>query len=85
MKPKKSKLESLTKKQIESVTRHAEKRDDIPVVTSKQVNMRVNNELLSRIKVLASAQGVPFTTFLGGLIREDIDRLWKVYKKASGE
>ena len=85
MKPKKSKLETLTKKQIENITGKVEKRSDIPLVSSKQVNMRVNDELLERIKLLASAQGLPFTTFLGRLIREDIDRLWKVYKKVSGE
>jgi predicted DNA binding CopG/RHH family protein len=85
MKVKKSKLETLTKKQIESITEKAEKRSDIPLVSSGQVNMRVNNELLQRIKLLAAAQGLPFTTFLGRLISEDIDRLWKVYKKVSGD
>jgi predicted DNA binding CopG/RHH family protein len=85
MKMKKSKLETLTKKQIENITEKVERRSDVPLVSSKQVNMRVNDELLERIKLLANAQGLPFTTFLGRLIREDIDRLWKVYKKVSGD
>ena len=85
MKTKKTKLEALTKKQIENITKRAEKRSDIPVVSSKQVNMRINGELLERIKLLAAAQGLPFTTFLGKLLKEDVDRLWKVFKQASGD
>jgi len=83
MKTKKSRLETLTKRQIESITERAEARSDVPVVSSKQVNMRVNDALLGRIKQLAAAQGLPFTTFLGRLLKEDIDRLWRVYKKAN--
>ncbi|MDZ4678419.1 MAG: hypothetical protein SGI74_13030 [Oligoflexia bacterium] len=85
MKTKKSKLETLSKKQIENITEKVEKRSDIPLVSSKQVNMRVNSELLQRIKLLAAAQRLPFTTFLGKLIKEDVDRLWKVFKKVSGD
>ncbi len=82
MKRKKSKLELLTKSQIEAITEKAEGRSDIPVVTSKQVNMRLSADLIARIKLLAEAQGLPFTTFLSRLLQEDIERLWKVYKKA---
>lgn len=81
MKRKKSKLELLTKSQIEAITEKVERRSDVPLVTSKQVNMRLSADLIARIKLLAEAQGLPFTTFLSRLLQEDIERLWKVYKK----
>jgi predicted DNA binding CopG/RHH family protein len=82
LKNKKSKLETLTSKQIDHITELVDKRTDVPLVSSKQINMRVSSDLLERIKLLASAQGVPFTTFLSRLLKEDIERLWSVYKKA---
>ena len=78
---KKSKLESLSSKQIEEITRAAEKRKDIPLVRSKQVNMRLDTESLERSKALAAAEGVPYTTFLTRLLREDIDRIWRAFKR----
>jgi predicted DNA binding CopG/RHH family protein len=79
---KKSKLESLSKKQIEEITKKAEGRDDIPLVKSQQVNMRLKTETLEKAKQLAKAQGVPYTSFLTKLLKEDIERLWDVFKKA---
>ena len=80
---KKSKLERLTSSQIEGITRAANKRTDVPLVRSKQVNMRLDAEHLERGKLLAAAEGVPYTSFLTRLLREDIDRLWRVYKRVS--
>ena len=76
----KSKLETLTSKQIEEITRAADKRKNVPLVQSKQVNMRLDAEHLERGKQLATAEGVPYTTFLTRLLREDIDRIWRVFK-----
>lgn len=83
MKKTKSKLESLTNKQIEEITAHSEKRTDISLIKSEQVNMRLSEELLKKAKDLAKVQNLPYTTFLTKLLKEDIDRLWSVYKKSS--
>ncbi len=77
----KSKLESLSTEQIENITKRAEGRNDVPLLSSKQVNMRLSPETLNRAKRLAEAQGKPVTTFLASLLREDIERLWKVFGK----
>jgi len=81
MKKRKSKLETLTSKQIDEITAQSEKRKDVPIIKSSQVNMRVTSDLLTKIKKLAKAQGLPYTTFLTQLIAEDIERLWGVFKK----
>jgi predicted DNA binding CopG/RHH family protein len=83
MAKKKSKLESLTSQQIEEITTRAEQRDDVPLVKSSQVNMRLSEDILEKIKELAQAQNIPYTTFLTKLLKEDVDRLWSVYKKSS--
>jgi len=81
MKNKKSILEKLTKVQIENITAHAEKRSDVPKLTSQQVNMRLDGNTLLRAKKLAKIQGVPYTSYLTRLLKEDIERLWEVFKK----
>ena len=82
MKSRKSKLEKLTLKQIKHITELADKRTNVPIVSSKQINVQLSSDLLERIKLLSSAQGISFTTFLSRLLKEDIERLWNVYKKA---
>lgn len=79
---KKSKLESLSKKQILEMEKRAAGREDIPVLHSQQVNMRLKGDTLAKAKKLAAAQGIPYTSFLKRLLREDIERLWSVFKKA---
>ena len=74
-------LDTLTDKDIETITEHAAKRRDVRLVASKQVNMRVSAETLAKAKKIAASQGKPVTTFLSYLLHEDIDRLWKVYNK----
>ena len=81
MKEQKSALERLTPDQIEEITARAEKRQNVPHVTSQQVNMRLDGETLARAKKLAVAQGLPYTSYLTLLLKEDIARLWKVFKK----
>lgn len=77
----KSQLERLTAEQIEAITARAERNPNVPKVTSQQVNMRLDGETLTRAKKLAVAQGVPYTSYLTQLLKEDIERLWKVFKK----
>jgi predicted DNA binding CopG/RHH family protein len=77
----KSILASLTSADVEQITKHAENRTDVPLVASKQVNMRLNPETMARARKLAAAQGKPVTTFLANLLNEDVERLWSVYKK----
>ena len=81
MKARKSHLERLTSDQIEEITAHAEKNHNVPLVTSQQVNMRLDMETLGRAKKLAQTQGVPYTTYLTRLLKEDIERLWRVFKR----
>ena len=82
MKKRKNKLESLSSKEIENITTHSEKRKNIPLVKSSQVNMRLTSDLLAKAKKLAKSQGLPYTTFLTKLLAEDIERLWGVFKKS---
>jgi len=80
MSRKKSKLEQLTKKQIENITLESEKNHKIPLIKSSQINMRLRADQLDKAKKLAKANGMPYTTFLSKLLTEDIERLWSVYK-----
>ncbi len=80
MKEVKSKLEQLSNNQIEKITAIVEKNRSVRLISSRQVNMRLDNETLSRAQQLASAQGVAYTSFLTRLLKEDIERLWKVFK-----
>ncbi len=77
----KSRTEKLSKKQIEAMTAKAEGRNDVPLVASQQVNMRLKSETLEKARKLAAAQGLPYTSFLVRLLKEDIERLWGVFKK----
>ncbi len=79
---KKNRLKDLTEKQIEQITLKTEKRNDVPLIKSQQINMRLKIDTLEKVKKLAAAQGIPYTSFLTRLIREDIARLWEVFKKA---
>jgi len=78
---RKSKLSSLTNKDIDAITLKASRRKDVPLVKSEQVNMRIDPVHLQRIKELASKCGEKYTTFIMNLIIDDINRLWAVYKK----
>lgn len=83
MRTRKTKLENLTSSQIENITAAANRKKGIPLVTSSQVNMRMDADTLEKVKRLAAAQGIPYTTFLARLLREDVERLWNVFDKAS--
>jgi len=78
---KKSKLETLSKKEIDLITAHAEKRRNVPLVKSTQVNMRLDAITLKKIKLMAKKQGVPYTTYIAKLLLEDIERLWSVFNQ----
>jgi len=77
---KKSVLEKLSASDIEEITKRAEKSGNVALVSTKQVNMRLSSEILSQARKLAEAQGKPVTTFLASLLKEDITRLWSVFK-----
>jgi predicted DNA binding CopG/RHH family protein len=82
MKNKTSLLEKLSSKEIDDITASAEKKKNVPLIKSQQVNMRLDSNHLQRAQILAKLQGLPYTTFLTQLLCEDLDRLWNVYKKA---
>lgn len=71
----------MTPEQIESVTQKIAKKKNIPLVASKQVNMRLSPETMKRAKKLAELEGKAVTSFLAALLKEDIERLWKVVSK----
>jgi len=54
---KKSILEQLSVDEIESITKKIAAKKDIPLVTTKQVNMRLSPETMSRAKRLAAMEG----------------------------
>ena len=83
MRKSKTKLENLTSGQIENITAVAESKKNVPLIASQQVNMRLDPGTLEKVKKLAAAQNLPYTTFLARLLREDVERLWGVFKKAS--
>jgi len=83
MKKKKIKLSNLTSDQIEAIAKQAEKRTNIPLVKSKQINMRIDPVHLERIQIIAKQCGEKPTALMTRLLFEDINRLWKVYKRAS--
>ena len=82
MRKRKVKLETLTSEQIDSITTEAERKKNVPLVVSQQVNMRLDQGTLEKIKKLAAAQDLPYTTFLARLLKEDVERMWGVFKKA---
>lgn len=78
----KSKLEKLTAKEIEAITRKTRRKSNVPLVVSKATQISLDERLNAKVEVLSNAQGVPAKKFVTTLLREDIDRLWKIYKKA---
>jgi predicted DNA binding CopG/RHH family protein len=83
MAARKTKLESLTVNQIDKITASARKKKRVPLVASRQVNMRLDPSTLEKVKKLAEVQGIPYTTFLARLLKEDIERLWGVFDKTA--
>jgi predicted DNA binding CopG/RHH family protein len=85
---KKSILEKLSPQEIESITKKIAKKKDIPLVKSKQINMRLSPDIMARAKKLALLEGRPVTSYLASLLKQDIERLWptvknKIIKKAA--
>jgi predicted DNA binding CopG/RHH family protein len=79
----KSVLEQLSVEDIEAITKKAAKKKDVPLVATKQVNMRLSPETMVRAKHLAKIEGKAVTSFLSALLKEDIERLWRVTGKHS--
>ncbi|HLE12347.1 MAG: hypothetical protein A2504_01065 [Bdellovibrionales bacterium RIFOXYD12_FULL_39_22] len=77
----KSRLSSLSKDDVEAITKLADKKRNVPLIKSSQVNMRIDSDSLTKIKILAKNLGVPYTTFMAKLLLEDIERLWSILKR----
>jgi predicted DNA binding CopG/RHH family protein len=45
--------------------------------------MQIRGDTLEKAKKLAAAQGLPYTSLLSRLLKEDIERLWGVFNKAN--
>ncbi len=78
----KSKLEKLTAGEIEAITRKTRRKNNIPLLVSKPAQIFLDEELNSKLEVLSNAQGVATNKFVATLLKEDVDRLWKLYRKA---
>ncbi len=79
----KSRLSSLSSDEVEAITKLADKKKNVPLIKSSQVNMRIDTDSLAKIKILAKNLGVPYTTFMAKLLLEDVERLWSVLKKSA--
>lgn len=77
-----SKLEKLTAKEIEAITKKTRKNRKTPLVISRTPQVILDQDLNAKIEVLSAAQGVSSDKFVQELLKEDVDRLWRVYKKA---
>jgi len=75
-------LATLTPEEIEKVTKKIAKKRNVPLGLSKQVNMRLSPETMSRAKHLAATEGKAVTSYLAALLKEDIERLWRVAQGA---
>jgi hypothetical protein len=80
MQKNKSKLEALTTKEIEIITKKSRRRKDVPLIVSKATPIVLDEELNAKVEVLSSVQGVKPNAFVNKLLKGDIDRLWKKYK-----
>ena len=78
----KSKLEKLTAKDIESITQKTMRRKNVPLVVSKPAQISLDKKISGKVEVLSAAEGVPTEKFVNKLLKDDVDRLWKKYKRA---
>ena len=78
----KSKLEKLTAKEIETITRKTMQSRNVPLVVSNLAQICLDKKLSAKVEVLSSAQGVPTERVVNQLLKENVDRLWKKYRRA---
>ena len=77
----KSKLETLSPKDIETITRKTMRKKNVPLVISKTPRIALDENLTNKLEVLSSAEGVSSDTLVNRLLKEDVDRLWKKYRR----
>ncbi len=78
----KSKLEKLTAKEIESITRKTMRNKRVPLVVSKPTQVSLDERISAKVEVLSSAEGVSTDKFVNKLLKDDVERLWKKYRRA---
>jgi hypothetical protein len=78
----KSKLEKLTAGEIEAVTRKSMRKKKVPLVVSKPTQISLDKTISSKVEVLSAADGIPADKFVNRLLKEDINRLWKKFRRA---
>ena len=78
----KSKLENLTAREIETITRKTMRKKNVPLVVSKSPQISLDKTTSAKVEVLSSALGVPTERFVNELLKENVNRLWKKYRKA---
>ena len=78
----KSKLEKLSTKEIEMITRKIMRNKKVPLVVSKPAKISLDDKISAKVEVLSSAQGLSADRFVNKLLKEDVDRLWKKYRRA---
>lgn len=78
----KSTLGKLSAKEIEAITRKTMRKSNVPLVVSKPAQIFLDEKISARVEVLSAVEGVPSDQFILKLLKDDIDRLWKKYRKA---
>ena len=78
----KSKLEKLSANEIETITRKTMRNKKVPLVISKPAKISLDRTISAKVEVLSSAHGVPAEKFVNKLLKENVEKLWKKYRKA---
>ncbi len=79
----KSALGKLTPQDIATIKAKTTRKSPALLVAAKPVQISLNENLNAKIAVLSAAQDMPAEKFVEILLKEDIDRLWKLYQKIS--
>ena len=78
--PKKKKISvtQLSEHDFDEIMSAVNKKKNVPLIKSEQINMRLSPEILKVAKSLAERAGKPTTTFLSDLLKEDLLRIWRL-------
>jgi hypothetical protein len=73
-------VNQLSKSDLDEIMLSVEKKKNIPLVKSEQINMKLSPEILNVAQKLAKRAGKPTTTFLSELLKEDLLRIWRLIR-----
>lgn len=73
-------VNQLSDEDFKEIMSSVDKKKKIRVVKSEQINMRLSPDVVKIAKELAKRAGMPTTTFLSDLLKEDLLRIWKLLR-----